>query len=467
MASKEAFIDDDHHGAEDDDRMVSNIVPSGSMVKMEDPRKGTSSLWKSVVNLFKAITGAGVLSLSSGVASFTDNKKTGIVAGLSGAAAMGILSTYTFALVGRLCLIHDKKSYTDLFKKICGPKVAGVVQGFMMAKVCSSLLLETIVLGNLVNDLGKLVLQEVKVDLPESVNLRAYMLGAYSLLVLIPLGFMKNFAALAPFAAAGAVGIGYIAVLTGVRLFSEDYAPGGFYFTEESVTPVFDKTGTQWNKLPVLVAMFGTSYIAHYNAPKFANQLVGATGPRFTLMSMLAFSLAFVVMSCVMVFGFLTFGAGVEGLILDSYTFEDKMAVLGRVAVVISTTAVYPFLLFNVRDMIIRLTIRPKDASVFWKAERCTELLIATSLTAVATTIGMIVTDLGFVVALVGALLASTVCYTLPALAALTYWGPMIKKGEGSLLMSVECVISFVIVIFGLSLSAFGTYQTLKKEKFI
>lgn len=445
------------------------IVPSGSMAQLEgDSRaktvKGTSTLSKSVINLFKAITGAGVLSLSSGVASFTDDKMTGTVACISAAFAMGVISTYTFSLIGRLCIRTDTQSYTELFETICGPRVAMVVQGFMMAKVCSSLLLETIVIGNLARDLGELVTDSMKVELPESVNIRTYLLGAFSLVVLIPLGFLKSFAALAPVAAAGALGIAYIAILTGVRLLQQDYAPGGSFFTEESTKPSFDKTGTKWESLPVLIAMFGTAYIAHYNSPKFARQLQNATGPRFTLMSVLAFGLAFVVMSAVMVFGFLTFGGGVKGLILDSYATEDTLAVIGRVAVVISTTAVYPFLLFNVRDMIIRLTVRPRNAPNSWRPPRSTQLIIASCLTATSTIIGMVIHDLGLVVALVGSLLASSVCFTLPALSALAYWGPSVKSGKASLLVKVECAISALVVVFGLSLACFGTYQTLKKK---
>ena len=84
------------------------------------------------------------------------------------------------------------------------------------------------------------------------------------------------------------------------------------------------------------------------------------------------------------------------------------------------------------RDGLLQLVARPHDAAPGWKpslpARRVASVLLIAAVTALACQLQ----DLGFVVALVGALLASTLTYVLPALALLGVLGPGVRAGTAT-----------------------------------
>jgi len=79
------------------------------------PKKkgGEATISTSTFNLAKSIVGAGVLSLPSGIAFFADEPAAIIPASLM-CAIMGIVSAYSFNLIGKACEQHGGKLISHL-----------------------------------------------------------------------------------------------------------------------------------------------------------------------------------------------------------------------------------------------------------------------------------------------------------------------------------------------------------------
>ena len=134
-------------------------------------------------------------------------------------------------------------------------------------------------------------------------------------LVLYPLCSLKSLSSLAPFSLLGLSGTLYTAIFMGMRYFDGSYAAGGRFFAQLATKPVFNTRGPY--KLDhlcfVLLSMFSTAYIAHYNAPSFYTELKDNTLPRFNTVVGLSFGVSIAIFCFVMSVGFLTFGGACQG----------------------------------------------------------------------------------------------------------------------------------------------------------
>jgi sodium-coupled neutral amino acid transporter 11 len=94
---------------------------------------GTATISSSVFNLAKSIVGAGVLSLPSGVAFFSDSPAALVPAGAL-TLVMGALAAYSFSLIGRACEQHKTKSFQDTWAKSVDEKTAWLISAGITAK---------------------------------------------------------------------------------------------------------------------------------------------------------------------------------------------------------------------------------------------------------------------------------------------------------------------------------------------
>ena len=77
---------------------------------------GTSTVSSSIFNLAKCILGAGVLSLPSGIALFSDSKKA-IVPAIGLLSFMGLASAYSFSSIGKACELHGVNTFAEAYAK--------------------------------------------------------------------------------------------------------------------------------------------------------------------------------------------------------------------------------------------------------------------------------------------------------------------------------------------------------------
>eukprot|EP00568_Trieres_chinensis_P019313 CAMPEP_0183320780 /NCGR_PEP_ID=MMETSP0160_2-20130417/67204_1 /TAXON_ID=2839 ORGANISM="Odontella Sinensis, Strain Grunow 1884" /NCGR_SAMPLE_ID=MMETSP0160_2 /ASSEMBLY_ACC=CAM_ASM_000250 /LENGTH=197 /DNA_ID=CAMNT_0025487547 /DNA_START=65 /DNA_END=654 /DNA_ORIENTATION=- len=167
-------------------------------------------------------------------------------------------------------------------------------------------------------------------------------------LVLLPLCLLKNLSSLAPFSLLGIAGMAYTALAMGVRYFGGGYlVPDGQFLADiaPQFVPRFGTTGAMGVLNPnvfILICMLSTSYMAHFNAPKFYTELKNNTIARYNAVVSSSFAISvlfFVVMASL---GFLTFGSASSGLILNNYSTKDSLMGLSRVAVALAIVFSYP-----------------------------------------------------------------------------------------------------------------------------
>lgn len=101
--------------------------------------------------------------------------------------------------------------------------------------------------------------------------------------------------------------------------------------------------------------MLSTSYIAHYNAPKFYTELKDKSIEKLNKVVAYSFSFCMATFITMMSFGFLTFGANSKGLILNNYASNDALAKVCRLAIGASILFGYPLTFVGARDGILSL----------------------------------------------------------------------------------------------------------------
>lgn len=285
----------------------------------------------------KSIVGAGVLSLPYGVAVFGNNPSA-LVPAVGLIALMGILSGYTFGLIGRVCQNSNTMSYSDAWDATVGTKFSPLI-AFSCFIDCfagnlsySMILADTLM--NLLASTGTIVT-------------RTQSLMGVTSVVLMPLCLMKNLSSLAPFSLVGIGGMLYTTLAMGLRWSSKSYAASGKFYASQLAPPLFGTNGASsalsFSAL-ILTCMLSNAYIARecpigsshpfgrgrppplfgsplfcvslltdFNAPKFLSELKDNTMSRFHQVIGWSFASSIVIYGLITAFGFLTFGAASNG----------------------------------------------------------------------------------------------------------------------------------------------------------
>ena len=403
---------------------------------------GTATIPQEVFNLIKSIVGAGVLSLPYGVAAF-GNAPSALIPATLLIALMGALSAYTFGLIGRVCQSTQTESYSDAWEAVLGRSAA-----WLIALSC----VVDCFAGNLSYSM---ILADTVVHLAATAGLvitRTTALCSVTAMVLLPLCFLKNLASLAPFSLVGIAGMLYTCLAMAVRYFGGAYAApaGRFYATTALSTPVFGTLG--WKgalsaRSLILTCMLSNAYIAHFNAPKFLRELKNNTMARFHQVIGWSFGVSIALYCAMTAFGFLTFGAASNGLVLNNYAVQDTWASLSRIAVAISITCSYPLIFVGTRDGVCDLLRIPQEQRM--SGGLFTKLTLA--LMAVITAMASQLTDLGLVASVGGATFGTALVFVYPVVMFLKQQQKSGKK------KTIETLPAALIGVLGVAMGAIGT----------
>lgn len=410
-------------------------------------RGGDSTITASTFNLAKSIIGAGVLSLPSGIAFFANDPKATIPAGVI-CALMGVLSAYSFSLIGKTCEQTKANSFQDAWAKSVDPKSAWMISAGITAKCFLASLAYSIIIGDSFTALAKTF------GVSPMIATRTNVILAVASLILLPLCSLKSLAALAPFSLLGLSGTLYTAVFMAIRLFDGSYAPGGQFHTAvaASLRPSFGKR-VELNHLAfVLVSMLSTSYIAHFNAPKFYNELKDTSLPRFNTVVNSAFLISIVTFVFMMSVGFLTFGGNSAGFVLNNYASHDKLATFARLAVGAALITGFPFTFTALREGILDL------GKVTGEKRQLAMPKLTVGLLSLVTALALVLKDVGFVVSLGGALFGCALMFCVPAYMNISN---IRSKGSGS---KLEIAANYGIVGLGVFMGALGAAISVLKQ---
>jgi amino acid permease len=401
-------------------------IPAGGAQQQE--KGGTASIPNEIFNLVKCIVGAGVLSLSAGVAEF-GNAPSALIPATLLIWIMGAISAYTFSMLARVSAMTGAISYSDAWEKTRGKSTSWMI-AFSSALDCFA--------GNLTYSM---VLADTFQALLSAIGIigvtRTNALLGLTSLVLLPLCLVKNLTALAPFSLIGIMGMLYTTFAIGVRYFGGAYAvttvPAGKLLSSLPLHmhPSFGSTGAMGAVSPkslLLVCMLSTAYIAHFNAIKFYKELKNNTLERFNLVVASSFGIAVTIYMAVTSMGFLTFGSSTAGMILNNYATNDILISLSRFAVAISLVFSYPLLFVGTRDGLFDLLKVSEN--------RRTDSLqnkVSVGLVAILTGLAIQVHNLTFVASMSGAILGTALIFIYPTLmfrAAIAKMGEKATKSQ-------------------------------------
>ncbi len=146
---------------------------------------GTATIPQEVFNLVKGIVGVGVLSLPAGIAVFADSP-AGLGPALFLIAAMGILSAFGFATIGRVCAYTGATSYRQAWSLSVGPRTSWIPSWSATLKTSMACLAYSMVLA------------DTFCSLLGSTQRTKVLLGL-TIAILLPLCWLKDLASLSPF----------------------------------------------------------------------------------------------------------------------------------------------------------------------------------------------------------------------------------------------------------------------------
>lgn len=365
----------------------------------------TSTMQAAIFNLVKGIVGAGVLSLPAGVAAFGDSKSA-VIPGVALIAIAGALSGYNFSLIGRLCSYTGGTSYATIWENSIGEATAWIPAGACTCKTFLAVLAYSMILAETFQG----IFQSIGIAATRSQSL----IGL-TITVLLPLCLMKNLASLAPFSLLGIMAMFLTVAFMGVRFFDGTYAlPAGKFLADLSAQPAFGSKGASSVFSPnafILICMLSTAYMAHFNAPKFYNELENNTIERYNTLVSTSFGISIFVFAVATTFGFGTFGASSAGFILSNYSTKDTLIGLSRLLVAFALIFTYPLVFVGCRDGFLSLFRVPKEKQTNSYLNNLTVFLLS-----IVTVTAMNLQDLSFVMSFGGATLGNALIYIIPAL---------------------------------------------------
>jgi amino acid permease len=352
---------------------------------------GTATIPYHVFNLVKAIIGAGVLSLPSGIATYSGGYRSAIIPAIVLITIIGIMSGYGFTLIGHVCSITNTTSYRDAWKQSLNESSSWIPAVSVTCKTLFAILAYSMILKDTIYSLlVTYVPSAIQATTSSSSSSSSFVLSQLlfnrngcllfiSSFVLLPLCLLKDLKSLAPFSLMGVIGMCYTAIAMMIRYYDQSYClTTGSLLTSSSTSylnhvptcfqPSFRPTdpidmnqfqnGIRSVLTPqtsILLAMLSTAYMAHFNAPKFYKELYNSTMKRYNHVVRISFGISILLTICIACYGYSTFGTSCTGLILNNYSYYDPLISISRIAVAISLIFSYPLSFTGARDGIIDL----------------------------------------------------------------------------------------------------------------
>lgn len=183
---------------------------------------------------------------------------------------------------------------------------------------------------------------------------------------------------------------------------------------------------------------------------QFYNELKDKTLPKYYKVVGTSFGISIGLFALVAAVGFLTFGSGTSGLILNNYSTKDSLMSLSRIAVAISLVFSYPLSFVGARDGISDL--------LKLKGTAKTQNLLTGAILSAVTFAALNIPDVSFVLALAGATLGNALIYIFPAL---MFRGAIKNKKDATPGQKREVNLALGSAGIGLAMGALGVKMTL------
>ncbi|CAE8592237.1 unnamed protein product, partial [Polarella glacialis] len=384
------------------------------------------------LHLAKSIVGAGWLSLPAGVAALSGD--VGEAQALPIALAMlllfGGLAAASYREVAMAAKDTGSGTFAEAYSRSGAPGGASVAAWVCTLNCLGGCVSFAVLLGEASQGaLTSWAGMEVPSDLQLPVRLATVAAVVFGLLW--PLCAKLDFRSMG-----WTSGVGTAATIGAVMAMVYRLADGSYVSPEmgsldavAATQVAVGQVGSRGSGLVVLAALLANGFTAHHCAPQLQQAVCqadktnsNAEPANFDVVIAGGFTLSAALYAVIMISGYLTFGHGCRGNILDSYLPSDSLAVAARLATLASVVCSFPAMLMGLRDSAADLFGQgaPKappggvssNGASWLEGSNVRELALVTLLAGLCT-------DLAASAAAQGAVLGCLLVYALPLLMAI------------------------------------------------
>ena len=374
---------------------------------------GAASISTSVLTLTNNIVGAGLFSLPWVLQQAT------ITTGLALGLLVGVLSSMSFILLAKCCERSGSFRFIEMGRRALGPTFAVVVQVCCVCYACGSCVSYVVLAADfLVGDNSGVLAywspDSVVYGRPYS---RALTMGGVGLFVLFPLSLLRNLRVL-KYSSTVAVsfmlyGVGLL-LAAARRGHAANLADGVLLPLEDAVAPTvrWGPAGTTAAGVFSAVPILNVAYCAHYNAPRFYEELSRRSIPRLTRVVVLANVCASLVYAVAALSGYLAFGSATLGDIILNFSPAYAPARVARLGLAILVACTFPLAHHSLRAGLIALAFPRFNSNTLPTRYH---VAITAAVVAVVVVVGIKVKRVEDVLAYKGALFGSCIVFLFPA----------------------------------------------------
>jgi len=416
-----------------------------------------------IVSLAKGMLGSGALSLSAGAAAFTHSSQ-GLGVATIIILGMTMLSAYTFQMVAESSADTGGDDFGNTWAASVGqstawlPRLAVGVMSFITCTVYAMILA----------DLTSSILQTIVSALPMLGAVKPFCARTPTLIgvtcfVLLPLCLAEDFSSLSFTSTLGLAACVYLAFFSLWRALDGSYVSGGKFFKLAPYQPCALSSASKLEDIVnpralIFLSNISTAYMNHGMAPATFQELAKGSGTssnslrRYALAVSGAFGVAGFVCTAMMVAGLYTFGANVNGLLLNNYAGTDLAAALGKVGVLLSVLFGFPLNFLLLRNEVLAIVNRgrtPLDANQ--------RRVLSTILLLVAAGPAFVLKDIGLIQAVFGCIFGPYLVFIAPAAMSRS-----LRQQKGSIRRR-RAAVEVLLTLCGILLGFLGLYVNLRR----
>ena len=237
-------------------------------VKFENDEEGwvqdlgaTATIFTETMNITKNLLGAGVLSMSGGIAMYA-NDPWAVLNGSFWIILQAAIFGYFCILIAKICKLTESRTIRQCWERTMGSRYAVAVVIVIGLNPCQGTLAYSAILSQTFRSLCT----TIGIELTHVQSLLLVTITA-----LLPLCLMKNIHALAPFSILGTASVLLTAFGMIYRCLDGSYQPGGKFYDDlpPDMVPLFGDHYEPWGPTVMpLVCMIFEAYVMHYNSPR-------------------------------------------------------------------------------------------------------------------------------------------------------------------------------------------------------
>jgi len=427
-----------------------------------------------VANILADLCPHGMMPIAFGLAA---DGGTGPVVGVATVLFFGFLSWYSLLSYGRAAdAVLDphsgQESLASVWSEAVSPKTTYIPNYGCALLTLGCLLFYSAFIGDLFGALASGLLPSW---VPNIFRKRSTVLLCLHALPILPLCLLKDLSALFYSSMLGLAGIFYTVYFVAQRMIDGSYAAGGKYFELMKATPHLQPAaqkafaGTKYLKdippfhvgkgMITLMNMCCVAFACHYNAVKYFMELKDKRVVAFGNTMGVGILGTGTVFCLMMIFGYGTFGAHAQALLLNNYhRSQDVMAIWARAFTGLAIISGYPLMFAGLKSAVFSIT-KLDDAKV--KNQRSKQNLLSMFLLSLVAIGACFVSEheLATVIGIVGAIFGSFVIYMLPGVLN----NNLLKQNKVTPFIKGEAFMNNVLIAFGVVFAILGTWVSLSE----